>query len=47
MKGPCVFCRIVGGEMPGSRVLETDLIVAFLDIRPEESSARAFAGLVR
>jgi diadenosine tetraphosphate (Ap4A) HIT family hydrolase len=31
---PCVFCRILAGELPSSPVLDSDLIVAFLDIRP-------------
>ena len=31
---PCVFCRILAGEVPSSPVLDSDLIVAFLDIRP-------------
>jgi len=30
----CPFCRIVAGELPSSPVLETDLILAILDIRP-------------
>jgi histidine triad (HIT) family protein len=30
----CVFCRIIKGEIPSARVLETDLAVAFLDINP-------------
>ena len=30
---PCVFCRILAGELPSSPVLEGDLVVAFLDIR--------------
>lgn len=32
--GPCIFCRIVSGEIPSTRVYEDDSIVAFLDIRP-------------
>lgn len=31
---PCVFCAIVGGTAPGTRVYEDDTVVAFLDIRP-------------
>ena len=31
---PCVFCRILAGQLPSSPVLDTDLIVAFLDIHP-------------
>ena len=30
----CTFCRILAGELPSSRVLDSDLIVAFLDIHP-------------
>lgn len=28
----CTFCRIFRGELPSSRVLENDLVVALLDI---------------
>jgi histidine triad (HIT) family protein len=30
----CIFCKIVRGEIPSSRVLETGDAVAFLDIHP-------------
>jgi histidine triad (HIT) family protein len=30
----CVFCRILAAELPSSSVLESDLVVAFLDIHP-------------
>jgi histidine triad (HIT) family protein len=30
----CTFCAIVAGEVPGTRVLEDDGFVAFLDVRP-------------
>ncbi len=30
----CIFCKIVGGEIPASKVLETDKILAFNDIHP-------------
>lgn len=30
----CIFCRIVAGEIPSTRIYEDDDIVAFLDIRP-------------
>ena len=30
----CLFCKIVRGEIPSARVLETDHAVAFLDINP-------------
>jgi histidine triad (HIT) family protein len=36
MSGPpdCIFCKIVRGEIPAAKVLETDAVVAFLDIQP-------------
>ncbi|MGW4636047.1 HIT family protein [Nocardia sp. NPDC004415] len=30
----CVFCRIVAGTAPATRVYEDDAVCAFLDIRP-------------
>lgn len=30
----CIFCKIVKGEIPCSKVLETDRILAFNDISP-------------
>jgi histidine triad (HIT) family protein len=30
----CIFCKIIRGEIPSARVLETDSAVAFLDINP-------------
>jgi histidine triad (HIT) family protein len=30
----CVFCKIIAGEIPSARVLETEEAVAFLDIQP-------------
>lgn len=30
----CIFCKIVKGEIPASKVLETDKILAFSDINP-------------
>jgi histidine triad (HIT) family protein len=30
----CTFCQIVAGEVPAHVVLEDDLLLAFLDIRP-------------
>jgi len=30
----CPFCAIVAGDAPADRVLETDHLVAFLDVRP-------------
>ncbi len=30
----CIFCRIIAGELPAARVLETPAVLAFLDIAP-------------
>jgi diadenosine tetraphosphate (Ap4A) HIT family hydrolase len=30
----CIFCKIVKGEIPSYKLLETDLSIAFLDINP-------------
>ncbi|HEY7838066.1 MAG TPA: histidine triad nucleotide-binding protein [Terriglobales bacterium] len=30
----CLFCRIIAGEIPASKVYEDDRIFAFLDIQP-------------
>ncbi len=34
MAADCLFCRIVAGEIPATKVHEDDQIVAFLDIHP-------------
>jgi histidine triad (HIT) family protein len=31
----CLFCRIVAGEIPSSKVYEDDLLFAFDDINPQ------------
>ena len=31
----CLFCRIVAGEIPASKVYEDDRLVAFNDINPQ------------
>ena len=31
----CLFCKIVSGDVPADRVLETDGTVAFRDINPQ------------
>ncbi|WP_406568086.1 histidine triad nucleotide-binding protein [Caldinitratiruptor microaerophilus] len=31
----CVFCKIVRGELPASKVYEDDAVLAFRDIRPQ------------
>jgi histidine triad (HIT) family protein len=30
----CIFCKIVHGQIPSARVMETDHVVVFLDIHP-------------
>ena len=30
----CLFCRIVGGEVPADRVAEDDQVIVFRDINP-------------
>lgn len=34
MSGVCLFCRIVAGELPATKVHEDDLVVAIRDIAP-------------
>lgn len=31
----CLFCRIVAGEIPATRVFEDDRLLAFTDINPQ------------
>ena len=31
----CLFCRIISGEIPASKVFEDDQLVAFNDINPQ------------
>ena len=31
----CLFCRIIAGEIPSTRVFEDDRVVAFKDINPQ------------
>lgn len=35
MTDPCLFCRILRGELPAKRVYEDDRVFAFEDIRPQ------------
>jgi len=30
----CIFCKIVAGQIPSAKVLETESAIAFLDINP-------------
>ena len=31
----CIFCKIIGGQIPSDRVYEDELIFAFRDINPQ------------
>jgi histidine triad (HIT) family protein len=31
----CLFCKIIAGEIPGSKVFENDKVFAFRDINPQ------------
>lgn len=31
----CIFCKIVAGDIPSTKVYEDDMILAFRDINPE------------
>lgn len=35
MSGPCIFCKIVSGEIPANVVGENDAALAFRDINPQ------------
>ena len=35
MKNDCLFCAIVAGEIPGTKVYEDELCYAFRDIAPQ------------
>ncbi len=30
----CIFCKIISGEIPSSKIYEDDKVLAFLDIKP-------------
>jgi histidine triad (HIT) family protein len=32
---PCIFCKIISGEIPSHKVYETDDFLAFLDVHPQ------------
>jgi histidine triad (HIT) family protein len=34
----CLFCKIIAGEIPSTRVLETERTYAFRDIQPQAST---------
>ena len=31
----CLFCKIIGGEIPSTKVYEDELVFAFRDIAPQ------------
>ncbi len=35
MPGDCLFCRIVAGEVPATKLHEDDLVIAIRDISPQ------------
>jgi histidine triad (HIT) family protein len=35
LETPCLFCRVVAGEIPATRVFEDDRCIAFRDIDPQ------------
>jgi diadenosine tetraphosphate (Ap4A) HIT family hydrolase len=35
MAADCLFCRIIAGEVPGTKVHEDDLVIAIRDIAPK------------
>ena len=35
MSSDCIFCKIVAGEIPSTKVYEDDNFLAFLDINPQ------------
>jgi histidine triad (HIT) family protein len=35
MAESCIFCRIVAGDIPSNRVLDSESVVAFTDVNPQ------------
>lgn len=33
--GDCIFCKIINGELPSTKLYEDDKVLAFKDINPE------------
>jgi histidine triad (HIT) family protein len=33
-KPDCIFCRVVAGDLPSAKVLETETVLAFHDVNP-------------
>jgi histidine triad (HIT) family protein len=33
-KPDCIFCRVVAGELPSTKVFETETVLAFQDVNP-------------
>ena len=36
MSNECIFCRIVSGELPATKIYEDETVLVFLDINPLE-----------
>lgn len=34
MEQDCIFCKIIKGELPSTKIYENDYVFAFLDIKP-------------
>lgn len=37
----CLFCKIISGEIPSTKVFEDDQVLAFRDIAPDGSHAHS------
>ena len=46
MEESCIFCKIIKGEIPSSKVYEDDEILAFKDINPKIKIKHAATGEV-
>lgn len=38
----CIFCKIVNGEVPSTKVYENDKVLAFMDLHPHASKHYLF-----
>lgn len=37
MSADCIFCKIIKGDIPSTKVFENDKVLAFKDLRPQAS----------
>ena len=42
----CIFCKIINGEIPSSKVYEDEKILAFNDINPKNSSQKYWSDFI-